>query len=121
MTRGGVPVIDLVITTRELARMIKLSGLDLEQLEPEQPDAPFYSLATAGKLTGVAGGEVEATVRTLYHSATGKELPPSRLHRFRIHKSMRTMTVKAGQREIRMGTASGLSHAVELLDEIKTG
>jgi len=121
MTRGGVPVIDLVLTTRELARMIKLSGLDLEQLEPELPDAPFYSPGSAGKLTGVAGGEVEATVRTLYHRATGNELPPSKLHRFRIHKSMRTMAVKAGQKEIRMGTVSGLSHAVALLEEIKSG
>jgi iron-only hydrogenase group A len=121
MTRGGMPVIDLVLTTRELGRMIKLSGLDLEQLEPEPPDAPFFSTASAGKLTGVAGGEAEATVRTLYHRATGKEIPPSKLHRFRIHKSIRTMTVKAGQREIRMGTVSGLSHAVALLEEIKSG
>jgi iron only hydrogenase large subunit-like protein len=121
MTHKGVPVVDLVLTTRELARMIKLSGLDLDQMEPELPDAPFYSRASAGKLSGVAGGEVEATVRTLYHKATGKELLPSKLHRFRIHKSIRTMTVHLGGREIRMGTVSGLSHAVELLEEIKSG
>lgn len=121
MTRDGVPVIDLVLTTRELARMIKLSGLDLEQLEPELPDAPFCSPGSAGKLSAVAGGEVEATVRTLYHQATGKELAPSKLHRFRIHKSFREMTVKAGDKEIRMGTVSGLSNAVALMEEIKSG
>jgi iron-only hydrogenase group A len=121
MTRDGVPVIDLVLTTRELARMIKLSGLDLEQLKPELPDAPFYSLGSAGKLIGVAGGEVEATVRTIYNKATGKEIVPSKLHRFRIHKSFREMTVKVGKREIRMGTVSGLANAVALIKEIKSG
>lgn len=121
MTRKGVPVVDLVLTTRELARMIKLSGLDLEQLEPELPDAPFFSSGSAGKLSAVAGGEVEATVRTLYHKATGKEVLPSKLHRFRIHKAFREMTVVAGKREIRIGCVSGLANAVALLEEIKSG
>lgn len=121
MTRKGIPVIDLVLTTRELARMIKLSGLDLEQLEPELPDAPFRSEGSAGKLTAVAGGEAEATVRTVYAQITGTEMPPSKLHRFRIHKSFREMTVKAGKSEIRMGTVSGLSNAVALIEELLAG
>jgi len=121
VTPAGLPVIDLVLTTRELARMIKLSGLDLEQLEPELPDAPFYSTASAGKLCGVAGGEAEATVRTIYAQITSTEMPPSKLHRVRIHKSFREMTVKAGKSEIRMGTVSGLSNAVALIEELKMG
>ncbi|NOR34206.1 MAG: 2Fe-2S iron-sulfur cluster binding domain-containing protein [Bacteroidales bacterium] len=121
MTRAGIPVIDLVLTTRELARMIKLRGLDLELLEPELPDAPFYSTGSAGKLCGVAGGEAEATVRTIYAQITGTEMPASRLHRFRINKSYREMTVKTGKTEIRMGTVSGLANAVALIEELKAG
>jgi iron only hydrogenase large subunit-like protein len=121
MTRAGLPVIDLVLTTRELARMIKLSGLDMEQLEPQLPDAPFCSQGSAGKLCDVAGGEAEATVRTLYHQFTGEDLSPSKLHRFRIHKSFREMTVKAGESEIRMATVSGLSTAVNMLGELRKG
>lgn len=121
MTREGIPVVDLVLTTRELTRMIKLSGLDLEQLEPDLPDVPFSSSGSAGKLTAVAGGEVEATLRTIYHKTTGKELAPSKLHRFRTHKAFREMTVMAGKREIRMGCVSGLTNAVALLEEIKSG
>jgi len=121
MTRSGIQVIDMVLTTRELARLIKLSGLDLDQLEPEQPEAPFYSPGSAGKLTGVAGGEVEATMRTLYGKTVGKELPPAKLHRFRIHKSFREMAVRVGDREIVMATVSGLSNAVTLLHEIMSG
>jgi len=121
MTRGGIPVIDLVLTTRELARMIKLSGLDLERLEPELPDAPFYSKGSAGKLSAVAGGEVEATLRTIYAQMTGTDISPSKLHRFRIHKSYREMVVKAGSNEIRMGMVSGLSNAVSLIEDLKSG
>ena len=121
MTRAGLPVIDLVLTTRELARMIKLSGLDLDRLEPEPPDAPFFSTSSGGKLSAVAGGEAEATVRAIFARSIGNELPPSRLHRFRIHKSYREMTVKEGEEEIRMGTVSGLANAARLLKELQSG
>jgi iron only hydrogenase large subunit-like protein len=121
MTKSGIPVIDLVLTTRELGRLIKLSGLDLDRLEPEQPDAPFNSPGSAGKLCGVAGGEVEATIRSLYGNLSGKELPPAKLHRFRIHKSFREMGIKVGDKEVTMGTVSGLSNTVALLKEIKSG
>ncbi|RLD91129.1 MAG: ferredoxin [Bacteroidetes bacterium] len=121
MTRTGIPTIDLVLTTRELARMIKLSGLDLELLEPELPDAPFYSTGSAGKLCSVAGGEAEATVRTIYAQITGTEIPASKLHRFRINKSYREMIVKAGKTEIRMGTVSGLANAVAVIEELLSG
>jgi len=120
MTRAGVPVIDLVLTTRELARMIKLSGLDLEHLEPELPDAPFYSTGSSGKLTGVAGGETEATVRTIYTQITGTEMPPSKLHRFRVHKAFREMTVRMGDTEIRIGTVSGLTNTRALIEELRS-
>ena len=121
MTRAGLPVIDLVLTTRELARMIRLSGLDLEQLDEEEPDAPFYSTGSAGRLAYVAGGEAEGTVRSIYARITGSEIPPSKMHRFRINKSYREMTIKAGREEIRMGTVSGLSNAMALIEEIRNG
>lgn len=121
MTSSGKQVIDLVLTTRELARLIKLSGLDLDQLEHEVSDLPFYSSGSAGKLTGVAGGEVEASMRTLHGILAGRELTPAKLHRFRIHKSFREMAVKVGDRELVMATVSGLTNAVSLLHEIKIG
>jgi iron-only hydrogenase group A len=121
MTRSGIQVIDMVLTTRELARLIKLSGLDLDQLEADEPDAPFYTNGSAGTLTGVAGGEVEASMRSLYGLNQGKELSPAKLHRFRIHKSYREMTVRVGDKDLVMATVSGLSNAVKLLEEIMSG
>ncbi len=121
MTLSGIPVIDYVITTRELARLIRLSGLDLDHLEEVSPDMPFQVSGSAGNLTGVAGGEVEASCRTLYRQLAGEDILPSKLHRFRINKSFREMAVKAGKREIRIASVSGLSNAVELISEIKSG
>jgi NADH-quinone oxidoreductase subunit G/NADP-reducing hydrogenase subunit HndD len=121
MTLSGIPVIDYVITTRELARLIRLSGLDLDQLEEVSPDMPFQVSGSAGNLTGVAGGEVEASCRTLYRQFAGEDILPSKLHRFRINKSFREMAVKAGKREIRIASVSGLSNAAELIREIKSG
>jgi iron-only hydrogenase group A len=121
MTRSGIPVIDYVITTRELARLIRLSGLDLEHLEDVSPDMPFQASGTAGNLTGVAGGEVEATWRTLHQQYTGKDIAPSKLHRFRINKPYREMTVKAGKHEVCIASVSGLANVVELIKEIKAG
>jgi NADH-quinone oxidoreductase subunit G/NADP-reducing hydrogenase subunit HndD len=117
----GVQAVDLVITTRELARLIKLTGLDLDHLEPEVPDLPFRIKSTAGILTSVSGGEAEATMRSLYKRATGEFLPPARLHRLRIHKAYREMTVKTGNRDIQIGCVSGLSNAVTIIEEIRSG
>ncbi len=121
MTMAGMPVIDLVLTTRELSRLIRLSGLDLDQLEPEPADWPMQPECTAGKLTGVAGGEIEGTMRSIFFRETGSDLAPAKLHRYRIHRSFREMTVTVGDADVRIGTVSGLSNAVELLEEIQSG
>lgn len=121
MTSSGIAIIDYVITTRELARLIRLSGLDLDHLEEITPDMAVPGSGTAGNLTGVAGGEVEATSRTLYHHLSGKDILPSKLHRFRVNKAYREMSIKAGKQELRIASVSGLSQAVELIKEIKTG
>jgi len=118
---GDHPVIELVITTRELARMIRLSGIDLNRLEPEEPDLPFHCGGSGSMLTAVAGGEAEATIRTLYRQITRRELTAAKLHRFRVHRSVREMVVSAGEREFRLGAVSGLANAVELIEEITSG
>lgn len=121
MTSSGLPLVDFVLTTRELARIIRLSGIDLNQLEPEGFDSPFSSPSTAGKLAGTAGGEVEASMRTLYYKHTGKDMTPARLHRFRIQKYFREMSVKAGSEDINMAMVSGLANARPVLENILSG
>jgi iron only hydrogenase large subunit-like protein len=121
LSHSGKSVIDLVLTTRELARLIRQSGLELEQLVSEAADSPFNTSASAGYLCGVAGGEIEATTRTLYNLSTGNELGPAKLHRFRIQKPYREMSVEMGKSKFNIGTVSGLCNVVPLLEEIKAG
>lgn len=121
MTRSGLPVIDFVLTTRELARLIRLSGLDLEHLAEVEPELPFPASGTAGNLCGVAGGEAEAVCRSLFKEFTGKDILPSKLHRFRANKASREMAVKAGNEDIHMASVSGLSNALKIIREIKAG
>lgn len=117
----GTPVIDLVLTTRELARMIRQGGLDLDMLEAEPSDAPFRSADGTGKLSAASGGEAEATAREIYALNTGSAMPASRLHRFRVHKSFREVSLKLGEKSVRMGIVSGLANAVKLIDELLAG
>ncbi|PID92517.1 MAG: ferredoxin [Bacteroidetes bacterium] len=121
MTRAGIPVIDVVMTARELTRLIRLSGLDLTSLQTEEPDKPFSTSGSAGKLTAVSGGEAEATVRSLYYSKCHEDISSPKLHRFRVHRPFREMTVKAGKEEIRMACVSGLKNAVDLLEDLMAG
>jgi len=120
MTRAGIPVVDLVLTSRELGRMIRLSGLDLEVLEAEPGDSLTLP-GTAGRLTAVAGGEAEATWRSIYAQVSGKEIQASRLHRFRIQKKYREMTVKAGRMEMKMAAVNGMANALEILEDVRAG
>jgi iron only hydrogenase large subunit-like protein len=64
---------------------------------------------------------MEATWRSLHQQLTGKDIPASKLHRFRINKPYREMTVKAGMREVKIASVSGLANAVSLVKDIIAG
>ncbi|OQB45736.1 MAG: NADP-reducing hydrogenase subunit HndC [Firmicutes bacterium ADurb.Bin153] len=74
MVSSGYKDVDAVLTTRELARMIRESGLDLNELEPEEYDAPFGISTGAAVIFGATGGVMEAALRTVYEIVTGTDL-----------------------------------------------
>lgn len=80
MGRGGIPDVDAVLTTRELARMIKQAGIDFEQLADADFDRPLGLSSGAADIFGVTGGVTEAALRTVYELITGRELPFDGLH-----------------------------------------
>jgi iron-only hydrogenase group A len=80
MGRDGLADVDAVLTTRELARMIRMCGLDLADMPSDTADTPFGERTTAGKLFGASGGVMEAAIRTAYEIVTGRELPLAGLH-----------------------------------------
>ena len=81
MADSGAKDVDLVLTTRELGRMIKESGLDFDMLPDEEMDAPFGLGSTgAADIFANTGGVMEAAIRTAYEIVTGQELPLENLH-----------------------------------------
>ena len=119
--RNGVADLDAVLTTRELARVIKMRGLDLNNMAPEGADTPFGERSSAGKLFGVSGGVMEAAVRTAHYFITGKELDNPKIQELRGLDGIKETRIKIGDLELGLAAVSGLGNARELLDAIKAG
>lgn len=80
MKNNGYPNVDAVITTRELARMIKDAGIEFKELEESEFDSPLGLSTGAADIFGTTGGVMEAALRTVYEIVTGRELPFESLH-----------------------------------------
>ncbi len=121
MAHEGIPDVDAVLTTRELARMIRTRGLDLDALEPEPTDTPFGQRSSAGKLFGGSGGVMEAAIRTAYHLVTGAELEKLEVRAVRGLDGVKEAKVEVDGITLGVAVASGLTNARALLDQIRAG
>ncbi len=118
---GALPDVDAVLTTRELARIIRMRGLDLRSLQPEEPDDPFAERSSAGKLFGATGGVAEAALRTAHFLATGRELDGAKLQAVRGLNGVKEGRVRIGTLELGVAVVSGLANARKLVEEIRAG
>jgi iron-only hydrogenase group A len=121
MARDGMPDIDAVLTTRELARVLRMRGLDLAALAPEPADSPLDERSTAGKLFGASGGVMEAAIRTAHFMLTGRELEHPRVMAVRGPQGLKEAAIKIGDLDVNVVAISGLANARRLLDEIRRG
>ncbi len=121
MTRKGIPDIDAVLTTRELVRLIRLHGIDMDHLNPEPSDEPMGAMSSAGKLFGVGGGPLEALLRTVYYKLTGEELTNLRMLKLRSSRTIKEMSLKIGKKELSIVAVSGMAEVVKFLAEVKSG
>ena len=121
MTRHGVSDVDAVMTTREFAQLIKLSGIDMHNITPETTDSPHGVRSSAGKLFGASGGVMEAAIRTAYFKITGEELKNFQVQAIRGLEGRKETTLKIGELELGVAVVSGLGNAKKLLDEIREG
>lgn len=121
MARDGRPDIDAVLTTRELAELIRMHGLDLASLAPEAADTPFGERTSAGKLFGASGGVAEAALRTAHVLITGEPPATMKMQPLRGLDGVKEYRVKIGDREIGVAAVSSLGHARALLDQIRAG
>jgi NADH-quinone oxidoreductase subunit G/NADP-reducing hydrogenase subunit HndD len=121
MAHGMVADVDAVLTTRELARIIRMRGLDLGAMSPEAADTPFGERSSAGKLFGASGGVMEAALRTAHFLLTGKELENMEVKAVRGLAGAKEAKVKIGELEVGVAVVSGLGNARKLLEEVKAG
>jgi len=120
-TQKGISDVDAVLTTRELARLIRLFGLDIQQVAPELADSPFAVRSSAGKIVGTSGGVAEAVYRALYYKLTGKQLVNFKVTQMRSNKSTKELYTKIGKQKIGIAAVNGLQNAMELINQIKAG
>lgn len=121
MTHKGITDVDLVLTTRELARLIRLNGIDIEQVEPELSDQPYQSRSSAGKMLAVSGGLTEAIIRTLHFIITGKETNLLKIQELRSAKGRKEYFVKIGDYRLGFAVVNGIGNVEPLISEIKKG
>jgi len=113
--------VDLVITTRELAKLIKQEGIDFVNLEDEVFDNPIGEASGAGAIFGTAGGVMEAALRTVAETLTWKKLDKIEFNQVRGEEGVRRATVNIADKEIKVVVANGLGNARKILEEIKSG
>ena len=118
---AGVPDVDIAITTRELARMIKQAGVDFRSLADSKFDSPFDIGSGAGAIFGATGGVMEAALRTAAEVIEGKPLEKLDFEDVRGTKGIKRAVYKLGGQEIRVAVASGTANAKELLNAVKSG
>jgi iron-only hydrogenase group A len=116
---NGMDAVDIVITTREIAWMIKSAGIDFLNIEEEKPDEPLGLSSGAGAIFGVTGGVMEAAIRTAYELYTGETLIDIEIEEIRGLKGIKEGKIMIDGNEIRVAVAHGLGNAHKLLDIVR--
>lgn len=121
MSHNGISDVDAVLTTRELARMIRLYGIDIAKLEPELADSPLGTRSSAGKIFGTSGGVMEAAIRSAHYFITGKEMVKFQVKGVRGLEGRKEAKIKIGDLDVGVAVVSGLKNAEILMEEIRNG
>lgn len=122
LQKNGIKDVDAVLTTRELAKLIKRSGINFAKLPNEEFDQDLMGEYTgAGVIFGATGGVMEAALRTAYHELTGKEYESVEFTAVRGMQGLKEATLNIAGSEIKVAVASGMRNAKVLMDEIRSG
>jgi NADP-reducing hydrogenase subunit HndD len=117
----GVPGVDYAITTRELARMIQVAGIEFRDLADAKFDSPVDVGSGAGVIFGATGGVMEAALRTAAEVILGKPLEKLDFAEVRGTDGIKFATYKIGDLELNVAVASGTANACELLKGVQDG
>ena len=117
----GLADVDVVITTRELARMIKQAGIDFTRLPDEQFDEMLGDYSGAAVIFGVTGGVMEAALRTAYEVITGDKLAKLEFTDVRGFEGVKEASYNLNGLELKVAVANSTGAASQLLDAVKAG
>ncbi|MDR3193543.1 MAG: [FeFe] hydrogenase, group A [Treponema sp.] len=120
-TANGKPVVDYVLTTQEMVRMIKESGIVFPELVPEAVDMPYGTITGAGVIFGVSGGVTEAVLRRVSTDKSPASIMAFTYQGVRGMEGVKTTTAKYADRELQIAMVSGLKNANDLIQRIKDG
>lgn len=120
-SHDGVPDVDLVLTSQEIIRMIKESGINLPKLERESPDMPFGFGSGAGNIYGTTGGVAESVIRHCLPDKSKNALWELRFSPLRGTEGIREAKIQIDDQEIRVAIVHGLINAQKLLKRIDDG
>ncbi|MCR5299419.1 MAG: [FeFe] hydrogenase, group A [Erysipelotrichaceae bacterium] len=122
LEKDGLNDVDIVLTTRECAHLIKAFGIDFVNLKDEQFDQDLFGEYTgAGVIFGATGGVMEAALRTVADVLEKKDLPNIDYEAVRGLKGVKEATLNIAGVEVRIAVTSGMANAKPLLDQIRNG
>jgi len=121
LSNNGMQDVDAVLTVRELAKMIKVAGINFTRLPDEDFDSVLGESTGAGVIFGVTGGVMEAALRTVYEVVTKKELKDVEFTAVRGIEGVKEAEIDLDGKKIRVAVAHGTGNAKKLLTAIRNG
>ena len=119
MYASGFQDVDISITTRELARMIKQAGIDLVNLPDSEPDNPLGPYTGAGAIFGATGGVMEAAIRSAYFLITGEEIKDVNFTAVRGISGIKEASVHIAGIEVRVAVAHQMGNIEQVLNTVR--
>ncbi len=119
MYSSGYQDVDVTLTTRELARMIKQAGIDLLNLPESEPDSPLGPNTGAGVIFGATGGVMEAALRTAYTLITGEDLKDVNFTGVRGLSGIKEARIDIKGTEVRVAVAHQMGNVAAVLERVK--
>lgn len=117
----GLQAVDNVVTTREIARMMKEANIDLSMLDDEDYDTPLGIATGAGHIFGATGGVMEAALRSVSYLLDNKEVEKVDFKEVRGNKSIKEAEITINGKVHKIAVAQGLSNVSVIMDQIKNG
>lgn len=121
MNSSGYKDVNVVLTTRELAYLIKDMDIDFRNLKETKFETPLGEYSGAGTIFGVTGGVMEAAIRTGYELITKKSIPSVDVIEVRGTEGFREKQIKVGDLNLKVGVVTGLKNVIPVLEKLKDG